>query len=85
MEPEQRRKQAVITDNDLQQARDTAAEQSGYVEHARAAFRSGWNEAMRHVGLLMQTPGGDGCYCAHHPDDPAHTRDCYDLAQALTR
>lgn len=23
------------------------------------------------------TPGGDGCYCTHHPDDPAHGRECY--------
>lgn len=23
------------------------------------------------------TPGGDGCYCTHHPDDPAHGSECY--------
>lgn len=23
------------------------------------------------------TPGGDGCYCTHHPDDPAHGDHCY--------
>lgn len=24
------------------------------------------------------TAGGDGCYCTHHPDDPAHTAECYE-------
>jgi len=23
-------------------------------------------------------PGGDGCFCTHHPDDPAHGSACYD-------
>ncbi len=23
------------------------------------------------------TAGGDGCYCTHHPDDPAHGDRCY--------
>lgn len=69
-------------DAELQQARDIAADRSGYVEHARAAFRAGWDAAITQIGLLVQTPGGDGCYCSHHPDDPAHTRDCYDLVKA---
>lgn len=34
---------------------------------------------------MLQTPGGDGCFCAHHPDDPAHTATCYDLIDYLTR
>jgi len=35
-------------------------------------------EVERLSGLVEEpTPGGDGCYCAHHPDDPAHTRTCY--------
>lgn len=25
----------------------------------------------------ITTPGGDGCYCTHHPDDPAHGHHCY--------
>ena len=48
-------------------------------------FLAGWNAALSFVGSLMETPGADGCFCAHHPDDPAHTKDCYDLIQALTR
>lgn len=29
--------------------------------------------------ILEQQPtiGGDGCYCTHHPDDPAHGSGCY--------
>ena len=50
----------------------------------RVAFQAGWDSAMQTIGLVLQTPGGDGCYCAHHPDDPAHTKDCYDLMKALT-
>lgn len=50
----------------------------------RDAFLTGWDAAMEWIGRLIQTPGGDGCYCAHHPDDPAHTKDCYDLVKALT-
>ena len=68
----------------LDLVREDATNRSGYVEHAKAAFRSGWDAAIRHVEYLAQTPGGDGCYCAHHPDDPAHTKDCYDLIKALT-
>jgi hypothetical protein len=37
MEPEQR------------EACEIAAEQSGYVEHARAAFRAGWAAAMEYT------------------------------------
>lgn len=47
-------------------------------------FLAGWNTAIHQVRLLAQTSGGDGCFCAHHPDDPAHTKDCYDLVKALT-
>lgn len=47
-------------------------------------FLAGWNAAVHNIGLLMQAHGGDGCYCVHHPDDPAHTKDCYDLIKALT-
>lgn len=36
-------------DTELQLARDIAADQSGYVEHARAAFRAGWDAAIEHV------------------------------------
>lgn len=50
-----------------------------------SAFFAGWDKAIEEVGLMLQTPGGDGCYCAHHPDDPAHTPDCYDLIDYLTR
>lgn len=51
---------------------------------AREGFEAGWDAAMRQVASLMATPGGDGCYCTHHPDDPAHTSDCYGLFKALT-
>ena len=74
----------TIMEPDQLHARETAADHSGYVEHARAAFRAGWDAAFFHVSQLLQTPGGDGCFCAHHPDDPAHTKDCYDLVKALT-
>lgn len=47
-------------------------------------FLAGWNTAIHQIRLLAQTPGGDGCFCAHHPDDPAHMKDCYDLTKALT-
>lgn len=68
MEPEQR------------QARETAAEQSGYVEHARAAFRAGWDAAMGYVrererGLMLIR--SDGRYCYHRDDDPTHSAICY--------
>jgi hypothetical protein len=65
-------------------ARERAADHSGWVETCRTAFIHGWDAAMREVAVLVQTRGGDGCYCAHHPDDPAHGRDCYDLFKALT-
>lgn len=52
---------------------------------AREGFIAGWDAAIEQVGLLLQTRGGDGCYCTHHPDDPAHTQDCYDLFKALAR
>ena len=58
--------------------------QQSHVDPMTEAFHDGWHAALRFVGLLAQTPGGDGCYCAHHPDDPAHTKDCYDLIKALT-
>lgn len=50
----------------------------------REGFLAGWDAAMGQVALLLQTPGGDGCYCVHHPDDPAHGNACYDLLTALT-
>jgi hypothetical protein len=75
----------MIADDQLNQlARERAADKSGYVETCRTAFIHGWDAAMREVVLLVQTPGGDGCYCTHHPDDPAHGKDCYDLFKALT-
>lgn len=49
------------------------------------AFFAGWDEAIKEIGLILQTPGGDGCFCAHHPDDPAHVATCYDLIEHLTR
>lgn len=51
----------------------------------RSAFFAGWDKAVEEIGLMLQTPGGDGCFCAHHPDDPAHTGTCYDLIEYLTR
>lgn len=54
-----------------------------YVGGERAAFFSGWDKAIEEVGLMLQTPGGDGCFCVHHPDDPAHGEDCYDVIQYL--
>lgn len=51
-------------------------------EHS--AFLAGWDAGVEEIGLMLQTPGGDGCYCTHHPDDPAHTQDCYDLIEYLT-
>lgn len=29
------------------------------------------------IAARTHTPGGDGCYCTHHPDDPAHGAACY--------
>jgi hypothetical protein len=75
----------MIMNAEIQVAREIAADHSGYVEHARSVFRSGWDAAIQYIESLTQTPGGDGCYCVHHPDDPAHTKDCYDLVKALTR
>jgi hypothetical protein len=62
----------VITGDDQlnQLARERAADKSGYIETCRTAFK---------------TPSGDGCYCTHHPDDPAHGKDCYDLFKALSK
>lgn len=51
----------------------------------RDAFFAGWDKAVEEIGLMLQTPGGDGCFCAHHPDDPAHTAVCYSLIEYLTR
>jgi hypothetical protein len=76
---------ATSIDNDLNLlTREQAADKSNYTETCRTAFIHGWDAAMREVAVLVQTRGGDGCYCAHHPDDPAHGRDCYDLFKALT-
>lgn len=49
----------------------------------QSAFFAGWDKAIEEVGLMLQTPGGDGCFCAHHPDDPAHTQDCYNIVEYL--
>lgn len=73
-----------MNSKELQETRDIAASKHGGSFHYRAAFCAGWDEAIRHLSLLLQTSGGDGCYCAHHPDDPAHTKDCYDFIPALT-
>jgi hypothetical protein len=51
---------------------------------SREGFLAGWDAAMLQVGMFLQTPGADGCYCVHHPDDPAHGNDCYDLEKVLT-
>lgn len=50
----------------------------------RNAFFAGWDKAIEQVGLMMQTVGGDGRYCVHHDDDPAHTANCYDLIEYIT-
>jgi hypothetical protein len=73
-----------FSDSDLASERELAADRYGGSFITKSGFKAGWDAAIRNVGLLMQTPGGDGCYCTHHPDDPAHTKDCYDLAKALT-
>lgn len=49
----------------------------------QSAFLAGWDAAVEEIGLMLQTPGGDGCFCTHHPDDPAHTRDCYSIVDYL--
>jgi hypothetical protein len=75
----------------LTQARKAAADQydqawpmrTAMGNLAREGFMAGWDAAMLQVSMFLQTPGADGCYCTHHPDDPAHTKDCYDLAKAL--
>lgn len=54
-----------------------------YVGSERAAFFDGWDKAIEEVGLILQAPGGDGCFCVHHPDDPAHTADCYYVVEYL--
>jgi hypothetical protein len=68
---------------DLEAEREKAADRYGGSFITKSGFKAGWDAAMRVVGLALQTPGGDGCYCAHHPDNPAHTKDCYDLTKAL--
>ena len=75
-----------MDDSQLQELGVQAAN-SFYVHPAatpHSIFLAGWNMAIHQVRLLAQTSGGDGCFCSHHPDDPAHTRDCYDLVKALT-
>jgi hypothetical protein len=75
----------------LTQARKAAADQYDQAwpmrttigNLAREGFMAGWDAAMLQVGMFLQTLGADGRYCTHHPDDPSHTKDCYDLAKAL--
>lgn len=45
----------------------------GYEVEAPAA----WNRRAP-LTEAHPTPGGDGCYCTHHPDDPSHGPGCYD-------
>jgi hypothetical protein len=56
---------------------------TSHVDPMGEAFTDGWNAALSFVGSLMETPGGDGCFCAHHPDDPAHTEECYSVLTVL--
>lgn len=76
-----------FSDQDFLQQREISADYyaAGHsLTSPRFAFKAGWDSAIQKVAALLQTPGSDGCYCAHHPDDPAHTKDCYDLVKALT-
>lgn len=54
-----------------------------HVDPMGEAFSDGWNAALGFVGSLLETPGGDGCFCVHHPDDPAHTAECYNVLTVL--
>lgn len=79
----------TIHDDDRQQAEARFHAYNSFLKQSHLdpmgeAFADGWKAAFEYIGRLIQTPGGDGCYCAHHPDDPAHTKDCYDLMKALT-
>lgn len=56
---------------------------TSHIDPMGEAFSDGWNAALSFVGSLLETRGGDGCFCAHHPDDPAHTEECYDLMVVL--
>lgn len=56
---------------------------ASHVDPMGEAFSDGWNAALSFAGSLLETRGGDGCFCVHHPDDPAHTEECYDLLAAL--
>ncbi len=56
---------------------------SSHIDPMGEGFSGGWNAALTFVGSLMETPGADGRFCAHHPDDPAHTAECYDLLALL--
>lgn len=75
-----------MNDKQLQEAGVQAAHSFYAVPGATPylIFLTGWNAAIHQVKLLAQTTGGDGCFCSHHPNDPAHTKDCYDLVKALT-
>lgn len=56
-------------------------DQYGVLYHANGQQ---WNHVETSTGnidmstLAFPTPGGDGCFCAHHPDDPAHGAWCYE-------
>jgi hypothetical protein len=75
-------------DTVLTQARKTAADQydqawplrTSMGDLAREGFLAGWDAAMNQVALLVVMVAT----APHHPDDPAHSRDCYDLFKALT-
>lgn len=71
-------RRALVRDRVMQQF----VQQSHY-DPMGDAFEAGWNAALEFVAPWLQTPGADGCYCNHHPDDPAHTKDCYDITKVL--
>lgn len=49
-------------DSEAQIAREIAADESGYTEHSRAAFRAGWDKAMEYVvGKVVEHLDDDEC------------------------
>lgn len=41
------------------------------------AVAAGCHVGIKVTPLPQPTSGGDGCFCTHHPDDPAHGPACY--------
>lgn len=58
----------------------TRSQIENWVESDYRVHFLGIQKTLRHLISIIDaepTPGGDGCYCTHHPDDPAHGDWCY--------